>query len=227
MSSPSSPEVPGSGAGGPLSGMLIDFGGVLTTPIADAFGALGAEAGLAPGEALSLLARHEGARTALREHEEGRLDDEGFEDAFAQALADAGGRMEARGLLARVAARLQLDEPMIDLVREVRRRDVPVALVSNSLGRDCYARVDLDELFDVTVISGRVGVRKPSRRIYAIACEQLGLPPQGCVLVDDLEHNLVGAARLGITGIHHRHADETVPRVRELLGLPSPAAATP
>lgn len=227
MSSPSSPEAPIAGVESPLSALLIDFGGVLTTPISDAFGALSADAGLAPDEALSLLAGHEGARTALREHEEGRLDDEGFEDAFAQALADAGGRMEARGLLARVAARLQLDEPMIELVREVRRRDVPVALVSNSLGRDCYARVDLDELFDVTVISGRVGVRKPSRRIYAIACEQLGLLPQECVLVDDLEHNLVGAARLGITGIHHRHADETVPRVRELLDLPSPAAATP
>lgn len=227
MSSPSSPGAPMAGADGPLSALLIDFGGVLTTPISDAFGALSADAGLEPDEALSLLAGHEGARTALREHEEGRLDDEGFEDAFAQALADAGGRMEARGLLARVAARLQLDEPMIELVREVRRRDVPVALVSNSLGRDCYARVDLDELFDVAVISGRVGVRKPSRRIYAIACEQLGLPPQECVLVDDLEHNLVGAARLGITGVHHREADETVPRVRELLGLPSPAAATP
>lgn len=227
MSSPSSPEAPAAGAYGPLSALLIDFGGVLTTPIADAFGALSADAGLAPGEALSLLAGHEGARTALREHEEGRLDDEGFEDAFAQALADSGGRMEARGLLARVAARMQLDEPMVELVREVRRQGVPVALVSNSLGRDCYALVDLDELFDVTVISGRVGVRKPSRRIYAIACERLGLPPEECVLVDDLEHNLVGAARLGITGVHHRHAGETAPRVRELLDLPSPAAATP
>ncbi|NYF97707.1 HAD family hydrolase [Janibacter cremeus] len=227
MSSPSSPEAPEVGAGAPLSALLIDFGGVLTTPISDAFGALSAEAGLAAGEALSLLAGHEGARTALREHEEGRLDDEGFEDAFAQALAESGGRMEARGLLARIEARMRLDEPMVELVREVRRQGVPVALVSNSLGRNCYARVDLDELFDVTVISGRVGVRKPSRRIYAMACEQLGVPPEQCVLVDDLEHNLVGAARLGIVGIHHRQAGETADRVRELLDLPATTTATP
>lgn len=228
MSSPSSSDASViTGEGAPLSALLIDFGGVLTTPIADAFGALSAEAGLAPGEALSLLAGHEGARTALREHEEGRLDDEGFEDAFAQALAQSGGRMEARGLLARLEERMQLDEPMIELVREVRRHGVPVALVSNSLGRNCYARVDLDELFDVTVISGRVGVRKPSRRIYAMACEQLDVPPEQCVLVDDLEHNLVGAARLGISGIHHRGADVTAERVRALLGLPAATAATP
>ena len=195
--------------------LLVDFGGVLTVPLERAFGALSVESGLDPRTALRLLATHEGARTALGEHEVGRLDDEGFEDAFAAAIAEVGGRVEARGLLARLAHHLDLDEPMVDLVREVRAAGVPVALVSNSLGRDCYARVDLDELFDVTVISGQVGVRKPSRRIYAIAADRLGLAPEQCVMVDDLEHNLVGAARLGIRGIHHRTAADTVrPLVR-------------
>ncbi|MFX4285761.1 HAD family hydrolase [Janibacter sp. G349] len=205
--------------------LLIDFGGVLTVPLRAAFGALSTDIGLDPDAGLRLLATHEGARTALGEHEVGRLDDEGFEDAFAAALTEAGGHPEPRGLLARLAEHMDLDEPMIDLVREVRAAGVPVALVSNSLGRDCYARVDLDELFDVTVISGQVGVRKPSRQIYRIACERLGVDPGQCVLVDDLEHNLVGAARLDIRGIHHRTADETIPRVRAALGLPTPTAA--
>lgn len=205
--------------------LLIDFGGVLTVPLRTAFGALATDAGLEPDTALRVLATHDGARAALAEHEVGRLDDEGFEDAFAAALVEAGGRVEPRGLLARLAEHLVLDGPMVDLVREVRGAGVPVALVSNSLGRDCYARVDLDELFDVTVISDQVGVRKPSRQIYRIACERLGVAPGQCVLVDDLEHNLVGAARLGIDGIHHRTADETVPRVRAALGLPTTTAA--
>ena len=63
--------------------LLIDFGGVLTVPLERAFGALSVESGLDPRTALRLLATHEGARTALGEHEVGRLDDEGFEDAFA------------------------------------------------------------------------------------------------------------------------------------------------
>ena len=205
--------------------LLVDFGGVLTVSLERAFGALSVESGLDPRTALRLLATHEGARTALGEHEVGRLDDEGFEDAFAAAIAEVGGRVEARGLLARLAHHLDLDEPMVYLVREVRAAGVPVALVSNSLGRDCYARVDLDELFDVTVISGQVGVRKPSRRIYAIAADRLGLAPEQCVMVDDLEHNLVGAARLGIRGIHHRTAADTVRAVREVLGLPTPTPA--
>src|SRR5699024_6784056 len=113
---PSSPDSAPAVAGESLSALLIDFGGVLTTPISDAFDALGEEAGLAPGEALSLLAGHEGARTALREHEERRLDAEGFEDAFARAIVESGGRLAGRGLLARIGARMQLDEPMVELV---------------------------------------------------------------------------------------------------------------
>lgn len=212
---------------GRRTALLIDFGGVLTTPIVDAFRALSVEAKLEPDEALGALATHEQARAALVEHEIGRLDDEGFERAFAAALTEAGGRMEADGLLARLAEHMDPDEPMIELVREVRRSGVPVALVSNSLGRNCYARVDLDELFDVTVISGRVGVRKPSRQIFSIACERLGVSPEECVLVDDLEHNLVGAARLGIHGIHHRSAPETIARVRESLRLPAVPIVNP
>ena len=170
--------------------LLVDFGGVLTVPLERAFGALSVESGLDPRTALRLLATHEGPRTALGEHEVGQLDDEGFEDAFAAAIAEVGGRVEARGLLARLAHHL-----------------------------------DLDELFDVTVISGQVGVRKPSRRIYAIAADRLGLAPEQCVMVDDLEHNLVGAARLGIRGIHHRTAADTVRAVREVLALPRPTPA--
>ncbi|KRE35895.1 HAD family hydrolase [Janibacter sp. Soil728] len=210
----------------PAQALLIDFGGVLTAPIGAAFGALGADAGLEPQEALRVLATHEGARAALVAHEEGRLDDEGFEDAFAGALVEAGGDIAPRGLLAGLATHMDLDEPMIELVRQARAAGVPVALVSNSLGRDCYARIDLDELFDVTVISAQVGVRKPSRQIYRIACDRLGVDPRQCVLVDDLEHNLVGAARLGIRGILHRTAAESLPRIREALSLPTPTGAT-
>lgn len=210
----------------PVRALLIDFGGVLTVPISTAFRALAADVGLEPDRALGVLATHEGARRALVEHEVGRLDDEGFEDAFAAALVEAGGRVEARGLLARLAAHLELDLPMIDLVRRVRAAGTPVALVSNSLGRDCYARVDLEELFDVSVVSGQVGVRKPSREIYRIACDRLGVDPDECVLVDDLEHNLAGSARLGIRGIHHRTAEDTIPRVHEALSLPAPSGVT-
>lgn len=221
---PMSPE-PAPSDERPVRALLIDYGGVLTVPLGSAFRGIAADAGLEPSQGLGVLGTHEGARRALVEHEVGQLDDEGFEDAYAAALVEAGGKVEARGLLTSLGARLELDLPMIDLVRRIRAAGVPVALVSNSLGRDCYSRIDLDELFDVSVISAQVGVRKPSREIYRIACARLGVAPDECLLVDDLEHNLVGAARLGITGILHRTAEETIGVVHELLHLPAQSVA--
>ena len=122
--------------GRPVRALLIDYGGVLTVPLGSAFRGIAADAGLEPSQVLGVLGTHEGARSALVEHEVGQLDDEGFEDAFAAALVEAGGKVEARGLLAALGAHLELDPSMIDLVRRIRAAGVPVALVSNSLGRD-------------------------------------------------------------------------------------------
>jgi hypothetical protein len=66
------------------------------------------------------------------------------------------------------------DHEMLDALAALRAGGMPVALVANSFGRDCYDGFDLHALADVVVISSDVGVRKPSRRIYAIACERLG-----------------------------------------------------
>ena len=150
---------------------------------------------------------------------------EDFEDAFAAAIAEVGGRVEARGLLARLAHHLDLDEPMVDLVREVRAAGVPVALVSNSLGRDCYARVDLDELFDVTVISGQVGVSKPSRRIYAIAADRLGLAPEQCVAIEDSATGVRSAVAAGVPTLAVPHLVE-IPQLDGLVVVPDLAAVS-
>jgi putative hydrolase of the HAD superfamily len=106
------------------------------------------------------------------------------------------------------------------LTEELRAGGVPIALVSNAFGRDCYAGFDLDALADVVVISSEVGVRKPSRRIYAIACQRLGIDPRHAVMVDDLQQNLDGAARLGIAGVLHTGAANTRKQLSERFGIP-------
>jgi putative hydrolase of the HAD superfamily len=71
----------------------------------------------------------------------------------------------------------------------------------------------------VVVISSEVGVRKPSRRIYAIACERLGVDPRQAVMVDDLQQNLDGAARLGIAGVLHTCAASTRKELSGRFGI--------
>ena len=57
------------------------------------------------------------------------------------------------------------------------------------------------DLFDVIVESSRVGVRKPDRRFYEIACELLEIGPDEAVFLDDLGVNLKPARELGMTTI--------------------------
>jgi len=204
------------------SAVFFDFGGVLTTSVFEAFAAFGATISADPKLPLRLLAKDPLVSALLVEHEEGRADDEEFETGFAARLSENGAHVEAAGLLTRMQSGLSRDDRMVELVGEIRRAGLRVGLVSNSLGRDCYAGFDLDGMFDAVVISGKVGVRKPARRIYDIACEQLGVRPDEAVLVDDLQHNLDGAAKIGIAGVlHSGNTADTAHELGKLLGLPT------
>lgn len=201
------------------SALLVDFGGVLTTSVHDAFRAFSSQISGDPELVLRLLSRDAASSRLLVENECGRLDDEGFEHGFAARLAAHGVRVSAQGLLQRMHSGFNPDREMLDALAALRTDGMPVALVTNSFGHDCYDGFDLPALADVVVISSAVGVRKPSRRIYAIASERLGVPPAACVLVDDIEHNLDGAARLGIAGVLHTSAKRTVQELDERFGI--------
>jgi putative hydrolase of the HAD superfamily len=55
---------------------------------------------------------------------------------------------------------------------------------------------------DAMVFSGDVGHRKPAPEIYLRACEELRVDPAQVVFVgDDLEQDVQGASRLGMTTV--------------------------
>jgi len=74
-------------------------------------------------------------------------------------------------------------------------------------------------MFDYTVISGDVGMRKPEEQIFRYTFELIGLPPEECVFIDDLEHNIRAAASLGMPGILHVDYDTTLMELEALFGI--------
>src|ERR1700757_2186660 len=199
--------------------VLIDFGGVITTSVLQAFEEFSESVGAHPRLISELLAHDTAARELLVEHECGRIDADVFDRGFAERLCAHGVEVRPDGLSARMQAGLRRDDDTVRLIEELRARGVPIALVSNAFGRDCYTGFDLDALVDVVVISSEVGIRKPSRKIYAIACERLGVDPLQAVMVDDLQQNLDGAARLGIAGVLHTNAPDTRKQLGERFGI--------
>jgi putative hydrolase of the HAD superfamily len=201
------------------SAVLLDFGGVLTTSVHAAFRAFAVELGAEPDLVLRLLSEDAVSAQLLVEAESGRMEDEDFEAGFAARLGAHGVEVSPDRMIARMQAGFGPDQAMLDAVAALRAAGLKTAMVTNSFGRDCYAGFDLDAIADVVVISGQVGIRKPSRRIYALACEQLGVAPEACVLVDDIQHNLDGAAKLGIAGVLHVDAAQTVRELDERFGI--------
>ncbi|MFF5477673.1 HAD family hydrolase [Streptomyces sp. NPDC012935] len=199
--------------------VLVDFGGVITSSVLRAFTDFGASLGCDPRLPLDLLSRDQPARALLADHECGRIDTEAFERGFADRLRAHGADVSAEGLTARMQAGMSIDQEMLALLGDLRAAGRPIALVSNSFGTGTYDGVELDAVADVVVISAEVGIRKPSRRIYSIACERLGIDPEEAVMIDDLQQNLDGAARIGIGGVLHTSAVDTRRQLAERFGI--------
>jgi len=64
------------------------------------------------------------------------------------------------------------------------------------------AHPELGEVFGTTVVSGQLGILKPSTEIYKSLCERAQVRPDQCVFIDDGLHNCLGAKATGMDAIH-------------------------
>ena len=197
------------------NGLIVDYGGVLTTDVFASFRAFCEAEGLEPEAVRDMFRGDAEARALLYALEVGELSEAEYEPKLAAVLG-----VQAEGLVDRLFGGMQPDVEMIEGVRAARRAGVRTGMLSNSWGDDRYDRAQLAELFDAWVISAEVRLRKPDPAIYELAAERLGLEPWACVFVDDLGGNLKPAAALGMaTVLRGGDADATLRRCGVLLGV--------
>lgn len=198
-------------------GLLLDWGGVMTTNLFSSFATFCEAEGLDPQRLRNLFRDDREARDLLIEFECGRVEESFFQDRLCAALGVDAERAET--LIDRLFAGAGPDEAMIAAVRSARAAGVRTGLVSNSWGTRRYPRDLLAELFDGIVISGEEGMRKPTPAIYELGAERIGLPATRCVFVDDLPFNLEPARELGMATVHHTSAEQTIAELERLLDL--------
>lgn len=75
----------------------------------------------------------------------------------------------------------------VNTLRKLRDQGYQIALISNASTAEVQAWPDspLSSLFDVSVFSCDVGMKKPDPAIYHYTAEQLGIDSQHCVFVGD------------------------------------------
>jgi putative hydrolase of the HAD superfamily len=199
-----------------VKGLLVDFGGVLTTNVFQSFKEFSEREGLDPDHVKEKFRSDPEALGLLRKLEKGEVDVDEFEPLFASAI----GVSDSEGLVERLFRGVGPDQQMLDAVRAARAAGVRTGLISNSWGEGLpYDKDLLGELFDGIVISGDVGMHKPEPEIFELGAERIGVAPADCVFVDDLRENCEGAEAVGMTAILHRGADSTLPRLEDLLGV--------
>jgi putative hydrolase of the HAD superfamily len=210
-----------------LRGVITDWGGVLTNPIAESVGAWLTDEGIDRAHYASVMrplvaqAYADGADDNLiHALERGECSEEEFELLLASQLRRMdGAKVAAAGLLTRMFAASTLDVAMVELIRQLRGAGLRTGLLSNSWGRSSYHLPLFTELFDEVVISAEVGMRKPEERIFLLATGRLGLSPAECVFIDDIEANVKAAEEAGLVGLWHTESAATAAALTELLDL--------
>jgi putative hydrolase of the HAD superfamily len=213
-----------------IRGVIVDWGGVMTSPIIDTMKAWMATERIDRDSYTAVMRRwvvqaytEDEDGSPIHALERGECTDEEFERLLAAELRHVDGQpVRAEGLLSRMFGPSVLQTQMLDLVRSLRRAGLRTALLSNSWGTSAFAypRHLFSELFDVVVISAEVGMRKPEERIFRHTAALLGLQPQECVFIDDVQANVTAAQAIGLAAVHHQEPAATFERLAELIEPP-------
>lgn len=95
-----------------------------------------------------------------------------------------------------------------------------IALLSNIGERTAQELFgdELNELFDIAVLSYQEGIAKPHPEIFRLTAERMGLAPSDCVMIDDLADNCEGAEIAGMKSIQHTSNQRTKELLDALIG---------
>lgn len=212
-----------------IKAVLRDFGGVITTSPFEAFNRYEAERGLPKNFIRSINATNPQAN-AWAKFESSRIGFDEFDALFAEESEAAGHRIPGRDVIALLSGDVR--PRMVEVLKRCKDAYRVGCITNNVRSGQGPGMAKTSEragqvagimaLFDLVVESSVEGVRKPDPRIYAIACERLGVTPEATVFLDDLGINLKPARAMGMRTIKVVDEDQAIGELRELTGLELP-----
>lgn len=210
--------------------VVSDFGGVLTTPLMQAFAAVQEDSGIPWeqfGAGMARAAELAGTQP-LFELERGAISEAEFVHQLDAGMSEVLGReVTLHGFGEKLFAALHPNEQLIAFMRTLHGRGYRMAILTNNV-REWEARwramLPIDEIFELVVDSAFVGMRKPEPEIYELLLKQLGVEAATTVFIDDLEVNCDAARALGMNAVHFQSNEQTIAEVEALLDGGPPAA---
>lgn len=210
----------------PYKAILWDFGGVFTTSPFAAFERYEREHGLPPGFIRGINARnHEHNAWALFESDRCSLAE--FDRLFENESRAAGHALPGRVVLGLLGGDVR--PRMVEVLKRC-RQDYRCTCLTNNMNTGeergtwgtaerAAAVAEVLGLFDLVIESSKEGIRKPDPRIYALACERMGVAPAEVVYLDDLGINLKPARAMGMTTIKVLSESQAIADLSQVLGI--------
>jgi epoxide hydrolase-like predicted phosphatase len=114
------------------------------------------------------------------------------------------------------------DEIDLDLIAYIRslKKDYKVGLLSNAwmnARQNIKELHDFMDIFDVSIFSAEVGLRKPDARIFQLMLDKLQVEAGEAVFVDDFPQNIAGAQGVGLHTVLFRDSESAVRDVNNIL----------
>ena len=211
-----------------LRAVFFDFGGVILSSPFEAFNHYEVANGLPHNfiRSVNTVNHHENAWAKL---ERSDISPAQFDPLFAEESEALGHRIPGADILALLHGEIRPE--MVRALDVIKQSGLVLACLTNNVlteqavATDPAERTRQDELravlarFDAVIESSKIGVRKPERRFYEIACETVNVQPDECVFLDDLGINLKPAAAMGMLTIKVAGAEQALTELSSALGL--------
>lgn len=207
-----------------IEAIVCDFGGVLTTPLLGSFERVQDEIEI-PAESLGKALRaatEQRGDNPLFELERGEIAEVAFLELLSTHLEPLlGHRPHLHRFREVYFDALEPNEPMIDLMRELKASGLKMAMLTNNV-REWEplwrSMMPVDEIFEEVVDSAFVGCRKPEGKIYRLTLERIGMPAEACLFIDDLQVNCEGAEKAGMQAVQFRDNEQAIAEIRTAVG---------
>lgn len=106
---------------------------------------------------------------------------------------------------------------MVALIKDLQRQGYQTALLSNV--RESHAKIKRKlgfyDLFNPLLLSYEIGVSKPDSKAYEILLNQLKVPPQNVIFIDNKSENIAAAKALGLDGILFFNKDQLIQELKK------------
>lgn len=111
-----------------------------------------------------------------------------------------------------------INENVVDLVKQLRRKSYKTGLLSNNSmdGANAMRATGISRYFDTFIVSAEVGLMKPDVKIYELFADQLDIKLQELVFIDDSKRSLSASVECGFTPILFESYEKLVEDLHKL-----------